>query len=253
MIEILPGCNIEKQHCGILIPDRIPDEDIPFATALAFMRLAKARQTRDRTTDEVTLADTDLVRRARFQGMNDKDIIGISSKMSSMSEEPDMSVLMRTVQATLPEGYSCGPLGGPGKRDLSLPAYLSLLKHDFITDVCGETRPLSSLNYMWVLVRCYVLFMQIEDNLRACRNPTWVLAYEGDSRLTQQKRVSLTVAALGERDPECLKIIADVFEGQRGGFMDHIYWDNLLDFFNTREIFASGNETPFGPDSCTIM
>jgi hypothetical protein len=185
--------------------------------------------------------------------MSDKDIIGIPSKLLSMTEEPDVSEMLESLQATLPEGYSCGkPPGGLGKRALSLAAYLGILKHDFIGDICGEMRPLSSLNYMWVLIRCYVLFMEIEEKLRACRNPTWVQAYEGNSRLTQQKRLSLTVLALGQGDQECLGIMADVFENQRGGFMEHIYWDEL-DSVTVKETLVSEDDTPFNPDSCTVM
>lgn len=236
------------------IPDRIPDEEIPFPSGLAFLRLAEAKQTRDRATGMVTLVDTKLVRRARFRGMSDKDIIRISSKLSSMSKEPDMSEMLESLQATLSEGHSCGkPPGGLGKHDLSLSAYLNILKHDFIGDICGQMRPLSSLNYMWVLVRCYVLFMQIEEKLRACRNPTWVRAYEGNSRLTQQKRLSLTVLALRQEDQECLRIMAHVFETQRGGFIEHIYWDDLLDSVTAEETRVSEDDTPFNPDSCTLM
>lgn len=104
-----------------------------------------------------------------------------------------------------------------------------------------------------ILARCYALFIGIEEKLKACRNPTWVQAYEGNSRLTQQKRLSLTMLSLGETGQDCLTIAADVFETHKSGFIDHVYWDNLLDSATMKEILASDDDTPFNPDSYTIM
>ncbi|KAJ6181152.1 hypothetical protein N7519_011613 [Penicillium mononematosum] len=222
------------------IPDRIPDEDIPLPTCLAWIRLTETGKTRDRATGEVTLADTDLVRRARSGGLSDKEIIR-SSSTSILLDQPDVSEMTSTSQPTIPEEYPFGPAGGPIKHDISLPTYLNLLKRDLIADVCGRMRPLSSLNYNSVLVHCYWMFLKIEERLQACYNQTWQQAYLGESGLTQ--RGSLTMAALGGKDPECLEIIAGVFEEQRPGFMDHIYWDTLLDSDDEREIVApEGNK-----------
>ncbi|CAG8336249.1 unnamed protein product [Penicillium nalgiovense] len=232
------------------IPDRIPDEDIPLPMHLALMRLAETRKTKDRVTGEFTLADTDLVRRARSGGLSDKEIIRMTSNLI-LSEPPDVSEMMSTSQPTIPEGYPFGPAGGPSKLDLSLPTYLDILKLDLVADVCGVT-PLSGLNYNSVLVHCYWMFRQIEEKLKACQSITWPRAYLGDCELMQ--RESFTVRALGERDPECLEIIAGVFEGERPGFMDHIYWDTLLDTSGEPEIVApEGYKALSSLDSCSIM
>lgn len=95
--------------------------------------------------------------------------------------------------------------------------------------------------------------MEIEDNLKKCRNLTWVQTYEGNSKLTEQKRLSLTVFAWAEADPECLGIVADAFEEMRGGFIHHIYWNDLMDTKEATETFKFGDKVPFGPDSCMIM
>lgn len=235
-------------------PARIPDEELPISTGLAFMRLAKVKQSRDRVTGKVTLADTDLVKRARSRGWSDEDIIAASSKFPSQSKDPHTAEVMKALQTTTPEGYTVGNWSDThAEGEFDLVAYLSLLRLDFISDICGEMRPLSSLNYIFVLARCYMLFMEIEDNLKKCRNPTWVQTYEGNSKLTEQKRLSLTVFALAEADPECLGIMADVFEEMRGGFIHHIYWDDLMDTKEATDTFKSGDKVPFGPDSCMIM
>jgi hypothetical protein len=47
--------------------------------------------------------------------------------------------------------------------------------------------------------------------------------------------------------------MADVFEEQRGGFIHHIYWDDLLGSVTAGKTFVPEDDTPFNPDSCTIM
>lgn len=135
-----------------------------------------------------------------------------------------MSGVLKCLLTTLPEGSTCENLpSGIRKGGVSLAGYLSTLKHDFISGICGQIRPLSSLNSIWVLVRCYVLFLDMEERLSACRNPIWVQVYEGNPRFTQHKRLSHTVLAVRDIDQECLRIMADVFGSQGGGFIDHVY------------------------------
>lgn len=235
-------------------PTRIPDEDIPLSTGLSFMRLAQVKQSRDRVTGKVTLVDTDLVKRARSHGWSDEDIIAASSELTSQSKNPHTAEVMKTLKSTVPAGYTVGNWGNShADSEFDVIAYLSVLRLDFISDICGELRPLSSLNYISVLTRCYIFFMRIEYNLKKCKNPTWVRTFEGKSELTEQKRLSLTLSALAEADPECLRIMADVFEELRCGFLDHIYWDHLMDRKEATETFKSGDKLPFGPSCCMIM
>ncbi|KFY30433.1 hypothetical protein V493_01927 [Pseudogymnoascus sp. VKM F-4281 (FW-2241)] len=111
--------------------------------------------------------------------------------------------------------------GMPGDLDM-----LDLLRQDIISDVCGVST-FSSLNYIWVMARIMMLFLQIEDQLKRVRNPLWVRAYEQDSTMAREKRVSLTTLVLLGEDEEAMEIIAREFQNPRTGFMDHIYWDDL--------------------------
>ncbi|KAJ5589096.1 hypothetical protein N7537_011774 [Penicillium hordei] len=233
---------------------RIPDEELPLSTGLAFIRLAEVKRRRDRVTGKVTLDDTDLVKRARSRGWSDEDIIAASSKLPSQSKDPHTAEVMKALRSTASEVYTVRNWSNAhAEGEFDLIRHLSVLRLDFISDICGEMRPLSSLNYIAVLASCYLLFMGIEDSLKKCRNPIWVQIYEGNSELTEQKRVSLTVFALAEADPECLRIMADVFEKMRCGFIHHIYWDDLMDTKEATETFKSGDKVPFGPNSCMIM
>jgi hypothetical protein len=177
---------------------QISDRDIPLPTSIAFKRLVKTRRTRDRETEKVTLANTDLVKRFRsfFRG--------------KMSEEE-----------IIEESYN-----------VDLMTCCEILRMDLINDIDGERRPLSGLNYMMILVRCLDLFRFFEENLALCRNKTWVQTYEVNySGLPRQNRLSLTASALKEADIQCLMIMAESFEAmeqEEDDFMRHVYWDKLL-------------------------
>lgn len=98
---------------------------------------------------------------------------------------------------------------------------------DLVNDICGQMRPVLSVNYVVVLAHFMLLFMQIEEELKNRRNPSWVQAYEGHSAITREKRLSLTAIALTERDEECMQVMADAFQSPRDGFMDYLCWDGL--------------------------
>jgi hypothetical protein len=70
---------------------------------------------------------------------------------------------------------------------------LDFLKEDLHIDISGDM-PLSGINYIWVLARMHMTFMQFEAELKAVRNPLWVAAYEsGDLHKSKEKRLDLTV------------------------------------------------------------
>ncbi|CAG8938089.1 unnamed protein product [Penicillium salamii] len=241
-------------------PDRIPDEEIPTPSMLSFLRIAETKQIKDRVTGEVTLEATDLVKRFKARGMKDKDIIDLASDVHAASDSsvPDAympDAYKQNMKDTMPEEFSFGsappPVSG-SRAKTQLPTYLTMLQRDFISDICGELRPLSAHNYFKTLAYCHIIFMEIEDKLKDCGNPSWAMAYEGNSILTKQKRLSLTVLALKEEDPECLKIMAEVFEQKRCGFIDNIYWDDLT---GSEDMISpeQDDEGPFGTDRCTLM
>lgn len=86
----------------------------------------------------------------------------------------------------MPQGKICQE----DKFDPQRDALLEFLKQDVHRDISGEI-PLSGINYIWILARMHLTFMQIEEDLKAVRNPSWIAAYE--SREVKEKRVSLTM------------------------------------------------------------
>ena len=71
---------------------------------------------------------------------------------------------------------------------------LKFLKKDLHEDISGMI-PLSGINYIWILARCHMIFLQIEERLKTLRNPSWVAAYDSTDRdpRSREKRVALTV------------------------------------------------------------
>lgn len=237
------------------VPDRIPDEEIPIETYLASLRLAETKQIRDLVTGEVTLEETDLVKRLRANGMSDKAMIELVLTVTSAKPEP-MPLPPELRKMSFPDGCSTEGLSssdGSAKGKLGLPMYLDLLQADFASDICGQHRPLSSPNCLWILSHCYMVFMSFEEALEARCNPTWAMVYKNDFKLSKHKRVHLTTFALAEHDPECLKIMAEEFENHRTGFIDHSYWDDLVSPEDMKKYLSGDGQTPPGTDTCTMM
>ncbi|KAI5919301.1 hypothetical protein F4810DRAFT_512283 [Camillea tinctor] len=245
-------------------PAHIPDEDIPLTSMLGTLRLAQTKHVTDPLTGRKSMSDTDLVRRARAQGMRDEYMINLSSSLHVLGEgRSDTIRLPRNFMDAVPEGYSTisdlnkktrrwkHPDDAPNNIDISGCTLLELLKWDFFQDICGD-RPISSLNYIWVAARFMTLFMGFEEELKKLRNPLYVEAYETNNQMKGEKRVGLTMLALLEQDEECLRVMAKIFQEDRIGFMHHIYWDDLTSASDKLSASKASNEDEM-PDACAVM
>ncbi|RJE23061.1 hypothetical protein PHISCL_04590 [Aspergillus sclerotialis] len=238
------------------VPDRIPDEQVPLPSALGSIRLSEVKQVIDPVTKQISLEDTELVKHARSIGMSDAMVMHtISDLLSKMICNEDSESLdsirakssNRHTNRPLPEEASQTP--SLNKHHIGVESYLEGLKLDLINDVYGLS-PRSSVNYMSVLARFMLLFAQIEKELRSLRNSSWVEAYERNSSMARDKRLSFTGIALGGKDKECLQVIADAFQNRRAAFMDHVYWNDLEDHTTDNK---TGIRYPHGPpEGCTV-
>ncbi|PNP54431.1 hypothetical protein THARTR1_04988 [Trichoderma harzianum] len=114
----------------------------------------------------------------------------------------------------------------PGRANrLSRRELLEFIRYDIYSDVCGRS-PYSSLNYAWVTARIMTCFMMFEDELKRLNNPLYQDIYVAINGHPEE-RVFLAVAALSEKNEECLEVMAKVLEEQRMGWMQHIYWEDL--------------------------
>ncbi|KAI1434363.1 hypothetical protein GGR50DRAFT_687666 [Xylaria sp. CBS 124048] len=240
-------------------PDRIPDCDVPMPSLLGIYRISQTRRIVDSITGRKRLADTDLVRRARAQGITEKELLAWDSFSSGMGKgkHPLTDQLPQAVRdALVPEGYKVGNLPDTGSRaasrSLSGPDLLELLKLDISNDICGDI-PLSSLNYVWTMCRFMMLFHQFEKELSKVRNPLYVMAYETEPLWQKQKRVGLAFYALHLQDEQCLRIMAREFQNPRAGFMNHIYWDDLESTQIYGEKLRAHRENDGSPDQCSVM
>ncbi|KAI0966820.1 hypothetical protein F4678DRAFT_267352 [Xylaria arbuscula] len=235
--------------------DRIPDSDIPMPSMLGTYRISQTKSITDPITGKKRMEDTDLVNRCRAKGLSEKDLLEWATIFppTVRVEQP----LPEAVQkAVVPEGYTLGNLrerGGKGSNhNVSGRDLLSLLQLDISNDICGDI-PLSSLNYIWIMIRFMMLFHQFENRLRELRNPLYVQAYETDPLWKKHKRVGLAYLALHVQDEECLRVMAREFQDPRSGFMNHIYWDDL----ESTRLYGEKPKPNRGhdelPDQCTVM
>ncbi|KAM0470338.1 hypothetical protein ACHAPX_009956 [Trichoderma viride] len=141
----------------------------------------------------------------------------------------------------------------PKLEDLSRRELLEAIRLDISSDVSGPF-PYSSLNFPWVTARMMMIFMTFEDELKKINNPTYNQIYLSDSGRNPEKRVFLMVAALSETDEECVRTLARVMEEQRGGWMNHIYWEDLDDSLNPlRNRMMDNRNDIMAADTCNIM
>ncbi|KAI0100618.1 hypothetical protein GGR51DRAFT_531879 [Nemania sp. FL0031] len=233
-------------------PDRIPDSDIPMPSLLGTYRISQTKHIADPITRQKRMEDTDLVNRARAQGISEEDLMALATFLPRIVRgEQTLPEAVR--EAVVPEGYTIGNLSKPSSKSgipkLSGQELLNLLKLDISNDICGDI-PLSSLNYVWTMARFMMLFHQFERELGKLRNPLYVQAYETDPLWQKQKRVGLAYLALHLQDEECLHVMAREFQNPRAGFMNHIYWDDLE---STGEEPRSNRGDDELPEQCTVM
>ncbi|KUJ19339.1 uncharacterized protein LY89DRAFT_731741 [Mollisia scopiformis] len=203
----------------------------------------QTKEVTDPATGKKALQRTFLVNQALARGIDEQDLMSFSS-------------IPEALLPPLPERYSRAPsltfgrTAGGNKVLASERELLNLLQVDIMSDIGSEVRPLSSLNYIFVTIRFMMVFMQIEERLKALRNPVWVQAYEQDPTMMKEKRASLTVLALAGGDEECLRVMAEVFEKSRSGSINHIYWDDLENPEKTKAKDPLEHLPDFG---CTLM
>jgi len=202
--------------------ERIPEEQIPIASAIAMLRLGQVKTTGDSSTGMRVLQDTPLVNRARASGMTDKTILEISSILKNSIEK---QTVPKASRPPIPEGYTSGEdKDQPEKARTSWTDLLTFLKLDILHDISGKRRPVSSLKYVWVTSNFMLLFIKIEEKLKDLRNPSYIRAYSENSTMLRDKRVAPTIEALAGEDKKCMEVIAEEFQNPRVGFMNHIYW-----------------------------
>lgn len=243
---------------------RIPDSELPVTCCLAMIRISQTGLVIDTDTGQTRLKDTELVQRARAQGMDDATLLNMSSKLLPALESKRIEELPEAVLSTFPEEYRTKYQARQNNAalkhsryrrkaaDLSKNDLLELLKWDIMSDVCGVS-PLLSLNYVWVTARIMMLFIGVENKLREANHPGYFRVYE-THEFRNSKRLGLAVMALRDDDEFLLRTIAEEFEEQRGGFLHHIYWEDLESVGD--RLTAQGQRTnpnELELDGCTVM
>jgi len=238
------------------LPEKVPDEEVNPMSMLGAIRIGQTKLIKDPATGKIVFENSPIVNRARSFGVDEATLLNMASASSMLKDlNPDIP---ESLLPPLPEGGTRGSFQWKNRRGTSDNGILNgrennvlnLLKYDLIHDVCGEGGPLSSLNYVWVTIEFMLLFSRIENELKRLRNPLWVRAYEEDPFLTREKRASLTMLALAMEDDECLRVMAEMFQNPRAGWMQHIYWEELDDEDKVKSFMAGDVDDGL---LCTVM
>ncbi|KAK3291270.1 uncharacterized protein B0H64DRAFT_427284 [Chaetomium fimeti] len=191
----------------------IPDAEIPLRSPLFIARISQTNRTLDPKTQQLRLDDTELVRRARADGLSDDEIMAMGARKGGTSAGRTSTRRFKR------------PDEAAGRHRL-----LAYAKAHVMGDVACSQRPLSSLNYVAVACSMMMLFESMEEKLCERRNAVYVQVYETTDTWAASKRVGLVHEAMAGGDEECLELMAEAFEEMRISFMVHVYWEKLPPF-----------------------
>ncbi|TKW55997.1 hypothetical protein CTA1_11360 [Colletotrichum tanaceti] len=244
--------------------DRIPDSELEPLSVLGCVRVSQTKQVVDPATGRKRLADTELVRRLRSLGQSDDELVAMADLLlkAKRSQDDELAAARSSFAADDEvDGYkffSDAELAKAGKGDnrrtkLTGRELLEFVRVDIHNDVCGDS-PISSLNYLSVTMAFLAQFMRFEEELGRVRNPLYVRAYETD-QWARAKRMALVTLAMKDQEEECLRVMAEQFQRPRAGFMNFIYWDDLVSASERLEEVAASRrpEDPADNAACSVM
>ncbi|KAL3469957.1 hypothetical protein BJX99DRAFT_264666 [Aspergillus californicus] len=214
------------------VPDRIPDDEIPVPSILSALRVTQTKRAIDPAIGKKVLQDTELVKRWRSIGFDDDKIYGMIEAINAGNSSQGIPEHVLN-SLPIPEGYTRQrqpqPRSDTFKAGFSNVSFLVALEVDLKDDVGFGQRPMLGLNYIAATTHMMMVFNKFEEKLKQLRNPLWVQAYEGTGPSTQNKQALLTILAIQSEDEECLRVMAEVFESTRIGYIPLAYWDDDLD------------------------
>ncbi|KAK4222683.1 hypothetical protein QBC38DRAFT_512816 [Podospora fimiseda] len=239
--------------------DRVSDEHMPWPSLLATIRLSRTKRIVDKATGKERLEETPMVKSLAARGLTPEQMLEISQKIGTTvnKSKQDRQAAPEWIKPQLQELYpgiqhdfrndlrnvgSSAPHRNANGVSFDGTDLLALLQKDIEADIRG-TRPLSAVNYIWVLNWVLLMWQRLEDALAAACNRVYIEAYESKPMLTGMERIEMGVLALISQDDECLKIMARELENPRVGFMHHIYWDDL-DMDEKQDAAVYGFEPP---------
>ncbi|KAJ3539184.1 hypothetical protein NM208_g5593 [Fusarium decemcellulare] len=224
--------------------DAVPDNDLAPSSFLFIHRIGGTKKIVDPDTKRIRLEETPLPNPHPPQ-----------SVMDAMA--PEGFQMMPALEGV----YSYFPGGIPDSTTKQAPKksngfsgtdLLDIVRMDVVRDVQGH-RPLSCFNHLSVAISFLIMFSKIEDRLREAKDPAYIEAFERPLPRGVAKRAALTVLALSDEHDETLRLIAEVMDSRRSGFMRHVYWEDkdINPELETREKRStSGYE---GGNECTLM
>ena len=241
------------------VPEKIPDGEIRIPSLLYMVRLSETKRVVDSLTGEKRLEETTLVQRSKARGRNDAELLEMAampSPLSATSQAEETESLLHRIhdfkdQKPAPPLQPYRVKDKKKQESITGRSLLDLLRLDFFADVCGRD-PLSSLNYVWITVHIFMLFMRIEDRLREARHPLYLRAYENPMpQMRLQKRLALITNAMAEEDVEALKMFAEVFQDPRVGAINCIFWKDLQETDSGNKPRRESDDIPM--DDCSVM
>ncbi|KAL6902502.1 hypothetical protein GGI43DRAFT_422180 [Trichoderma evansii] len=241
-------------------PDRVPDSDIDPKSALGIIRLSQTKRVRDPVTSVWRLEETELVKRTRSEGLDESLIICFDSVFDMLGDERQAQIAQMTLCAPdcsstqLPKLHDTNTTSKREESSIKATRYemtaermLTMLYNDVHDDIYGgHLPPLSSFGYLWITIQMLLYFKELESE---SQNSSSSVESGGKCYTQSDKRLFVTLRALGGKDKELLKSMAKVFERWEGRFFDYMYWGAEDDEAET----THGSVVEDGSPDCCVM
>ncbi|KAI8930952.1 hypothetical protein NX059_011967 [Plenodomus lindquistii] len=227
---------------------------------LYMIRLTQTKREVTADAAQIRLKETELIRRAKSKGRTDEELLEAASVALPPKEYDEANTQAIIGRIAELKDYKMGPRRDPFRvsedkkqEQLQGGVLLDSLRADVFADVCGRD-PVSGLNYVFITTHMMMLFMEFEDGLRKARHPLWVSAYEQPApQLRLQKRVTMVVGAMADKDEDAMKIFAAAFQKLRIGAIGCLFWDDLREDENGLRVKAVEDDDPVPTHQCCVM
>lgn len=223
------------------VPENIPDQDLHVSSTQGFIRLSRTKRVKDPKTGKMVIENTPLVKKYREAGV---DVDTLTSSSGPFAKGFDFTKeipqnLKDSITASTQAHYNKQFGERPDPKILATRKsnsqqsqadieVLKLLQIDVISDICGK-RPYSAANYLVLTINVLFYWFMIEDTTKAANCPEYFNAYENRSaKDARMKRILFTMQVLERQDDKTCRVLGEMFEKHRMGFIDATYWGDLL-------------------------
>jgi hypothetical protein len=239
-------------------PDRIPDSDVHYTSALGLTRLSQMSRLYNPATSGWMNAGADRLRTQWSKvGTKVGDIVddttmkSLRKRMDTMNGDIEEMTLVPDALSE-PLSWITDPSKIANKDPKMTPEMmLNVVWNDLYSDICCDLKPYSSLNYLWITVNVLKFYDNLEEEAKANGSAEIKAMFEEtmeDLSAGRDRRVFVSTFAMHGTNEELTKIVARTFKKNDPGVKHLRYFDE-----ETVEATERGPALGFEASPCCVM